>query len=43
MIFDMWSNGNTEKVAALGVVMVVTLAILVTALQKLGGRRVGGE
>ena len=37
-IFDLWSNGQYPVIAALGCVLVALLLVLVTLVQRLGGR-----
>lgn len=37
-IFDLWSNGQYPAIAALGTIMVGVLIVLVTIVQRLGGR-----
>jgi iron(III) transport system permease protein len=37
-IFDLWSNGQYPAIAALGTIMVAVLIVMVTIIQRLGGR-----
>lgn len=38
MIWDLWEGGETQALAALGVMMVLSLSVLVFFYQRLGGR-----
>lgn len=42
MIWDLWQGGETQALAALGVLMVLSLSVLVFFFQRLGGRA-GGQ
>jgi len=40
-IFDLRDSGNYTTIAALSIVMILMLVVLVTILQRVGGRAVG--